>query len=167
MCGREHTPVKCCQSQVACFSRVDILSDVFMCIAQGICVCIAIALIAPFASARTLAQTTYTDADIYNFALNLEYLEVCFACRWLFTYCQRYLDVCAAVYKRCRHLHRWPILRMNRWLDRFPQLRVCCTCRPTSTTVLRMVPPLQATMVAQTPQAVSWETMTKLLWIWL
>ncbi len=39
---------------------------------------VAIALLATSASARTLTQSTYTDADIYNFALNLEYLEVRF-----------------------------------------------------------------------------------------
>jgi len=35
-------------------------------------------LLAASASARTLTQSSYTDADIYNFALNLEYLEVRF-----------------------------------------------------------------------------------------
>ncbi|DBA72771.1 hypothetical protein WJX79_010734 [Trebouxia sp. C0005] len=38
----------------------------------------AIALLATSTSARTLTQSTYTDADIYNFALNLEYLEANF-----------------------------------------------------------------------------------------
>lgn len=44
--------------------------------AQGILVSIVIAMLATCASARTLTQSAYSDADIYNFALNLEYLEV-------------------------------------------------------------------------------------------
>lgn len=46
------------------------------CIVQAICLCVVVALLAPIVSSRTLSQTTYSDADIYNFALNLEYLEV-------------------------------------------------------------------------------------------
>ncbi|DBB04638.1 TPA: hypothetical protein ACH3X1_012702 [Trebouxia sp. C0004] len=39
---------------------------------------VAIVLLATSASARSLTQSTYTDADIYIFALNLEYLEANF-----------------------------------------------------------------------------------------
>ena len=46
---------------------------------QNLFAYVAIALLATSASARTLTQSTYTDADIYNFALNLEYLEVRFS----------------------------------------------------------------------------------------
>ena len=37
---------------------------------------LALAMARPYGSARELMQTSYTDADIFNFALNLEYLQV-------------------------------------------------------------------------------------------
>ena len=46
-------------------------------------------------------------------------------------------------------------------------LSAAATCRLTSTTVLHMAPPSQATMAAQTPQAVLQATMTQPPWLWL
>ncbi len=37
---------------------------------------LALAVALPYGAARDLMQTSYTDADIFNFALNLEYLQV-------------------------------------------------------------------------------------------
>ena len=43
---------------------------------QGSFVMLALAVALPFGAARELMQASYTDADIFNFALNLEYLQV-------------------------------------------------------------------------------------------
>ncbi|DBA96916.1 hypothetical protein WJX82_002687 [Trebouxia sp. C0006] len=45
---------------------------------QGFFVMLALAMARPYGSARELMQTSYTDADIFNFALNLEYLQANF-----------------------------------------------------------------------------------------
>lgn len=37
---------------------------------------LALAVALPYGSSRDLMQASYTDADIFNFALNLEYLQV-------------------------------------------------------------------------------------------
>ncbi len=37
---------------------------------------LALAVALPYGAARQLMQASYTDADIFNFALNLEYLQV-------------------------------------------------------------------------------------------